>query len=153
MNYTSLKKIGYLFGNSFSADKLFGSADPEVRRSLEKVTRTEKYASGAVICAAGSPPAGIYILRGGEAELKINDDRFQGEWLLDRDEIVGLTETLVFLPSEAEVKTLTPCTVESIRKEDFLALLERDPQLCFRLVQLLAANLQKTYRHWRAQSV
>lgn len=153
MNYTSLKKIGYLFGNSFSADNLFGAAAPEVRRSLAKATRTEKYASGTVICAAGAPPAGIYILRGGEAELKINDDQIQGAWLLDRDEIVGLTETLVFLPSEAEVRTLTPCTIDSIDKEDFLALLESDPQLCFRLVQMLAANLQKTYRHWRAQSV
>ena len=145
----------YFFGPALTADRLFGDLSLQAGEALGKIKLTEKLAPGTMICTAGRSAEGLYVLREGRAawSFETGPGRRRPWRFAAPLEVVGVTEALGGQPFEASLETLTPCVVERIATNDFLALLGAEPQLCFELVKLLAANLQTGFRHLRSAAV
>jgi CRP-like cAMP-binding protein len=114
--------------------------------ALASIRRTRQIPAGGRLCAEGGLACCLFILREGRAQWLVRDEAGRRQRLrpVEPSEIIGLTETLGGLPYEGEVEAITPCEIDSIPQPDFQALLEKDPQLSFRLVRLLGTNLQKS---------
>jgi CRP-like cAMP-binding protein len=131
-----------------SADDLFGDLTPESLESLNKIKQTKRLRKGMCLFSPGDSPGGIYLLREGRAQLLLNVGS-SGEHfarLIEPNVLLGLTETFAGQPFETRAETITPCLFEFIERADFVQFLQEEPQVCFRLAQVLALNLQKTYR-------
>ncbi len=135
----------HFFSSALCADDLFCGLPPEAANSLSAIKRDKHFAKGETVFTGGQMPCCIFILLEGEAEI-----HHQGEtYSIKQNEILGLTEALANLPYEISVKAAAPCRFECIRRDEFLAFLQTQPEICFRLLQKLGANLQKIYRFLR----
>jgi CRP-like cAMP-binding protein len=89
-------------------------------------------------------PCCIYLLVKGKVQLLLNGkDVIQ---FIEPDEIFGLTEAIANLPYEMNAETSSTCLCECIGREEFIRFLQTEPEVCFRLVQMLGLNLQKSYQ-------
>lgn len=131
------------FGNEFLADDLFCGLSPETRNSLLAVKQTKRFAENEMVFAVGQMPCCIYILTTGEAQILYNAELLGRS--VKRNEILGLTEAITNLPYEISVECVAPCLFECIGRDDFIRFLQSEPEVCFRLLQMLGANLQKVY--------
>jgi len=136
------------FGNAFLADDLFCGLSSETRNSLRAVKQTKQFAENELIFTVGQMPCCIYILTTGEAQILHNAVFIRP---VKQNEILGLTEAITNLPYEISVKAAAPCLFECIGRDDFIRFLQNEPEVCFRLLQILGANLQKVYRFYTGQ--
>jgi CRP-like cAMP-binding protein len=135
----------HFFNNALCADDLFCGLSSESENSLRAIGRAKLFEKDETVFARGQLPCCIYILREGEAQIFYDD----GVYRVNRNEILGLTEALSNLPYEISVKAATACRFECIRRDDLIAFLQNEPEICFRLLQMLGANIQKIYRFLR----
>jgi CRP-like cAMP-binding protein len=145
----NVAEIQTLYGGGLSAERLFRAASPNIVKNLSRIKQEKSFPEKVSICAVGDTPRGIYILLHGKAQYS-RDTETGGKNVLrqiEPNEIVGLTETLAEVPCEINAETVTPCVFEFIESGDLLRFLRRQPDVCFRLAQLLADNLQKSYRN------
>ncbi len=143
---SSIDKSRSFLGNSFSAGALFSDLGPHSQESIAKIKQMVRYGPDQIIFDAGDLPRLVYLLKNGRAELfLLADDERHPIRTMDPDEILGLTESLTGCPYEVGIRTVVPCDCECIEREDFVKLLEEDPEICFRLLKLLASNLQQSY--------
>lgn len=138
----------YFFGNAFLADDLFCGLPSEIRNSLFAVKQTKQFAKNELIFAVGQMPCCIYILTTGEAQILYNAVFIRP---VKQNEILGLTEAIANLPYEISVKAVAPCVFECVGRDDFIRFLQNEPEICFRLLQMLGANLQKVYQFFTNQ--
>ena len=148
-------RFDYFFGPAPTIERLFGDLSPQAGQALEKIKLTERIVPGTMICTAGRPAEGVYVLREGRAAWSFESEAGRRRpWRFAEPlELVGLTETLGGQPFEASLEALTPCVVDRIATPDFLELLAGEPALCLELVRQLAANLQTGYRRMRSAAV
>jgi CRP-like cAMP-binding protein len=141
-------RIERFFGNSFSADHLFCGLSPKTLKTLTRIKQKEHFPKGIFICKTGNMPHGVYILFQGQAQLNISIEPNEKNVIrpVEPNEIIGLTETLANLPFKTNILTITPCIFEFIESDAFLHFLHDESEICFRLVQLLGLNLQKSYQ-------
>ena len=134
----------YLF--PILADNLFSGLTAESLASLAKIKKTKKIRKG-VIFSVGQMPCCIYVLREGEAQIVLNDpENMPTARPVEPKEIIGLTEAVANMPYEIKVEAVTSCLCECIRREDFIRFLHSEPEVCFRLAEILSSNLQKSYK-------
>ena len=134
----------YFFNNALVADDLFSNLSSESQNSLRDIKREIEFAENEIIWECGHMPCCIYILVEGEAEILYRG--VQQVHRIKQNEILGVTEAISNLPYEISIKTDTACRFECISREAFLDFLQTEPEICFRLLQRLGANLQKFYR-------
>jgi len=132
------------FSSAFLADELFCDLARDAEDSLRAAKEDKQFAAHATIFAAGELPRGIYVLTEGDAEILYNGGKPVHR--IRQNEILGLTEAIADLPYRTSVKTLSPCRFERIDRDAFLAFLQTQPKVCFRLLQMLGANLRKVYQ-------
>jgi len=115
---------------------------------LTSIKQLKKFRKGSVIYAPGEMPNCIYILVKGKMRIlsKLTSDETCAARSLEPCEIFGLTEAIANLPYETSAETITSCTCECIRREDFIHFLQENPNFCFHLMKQLAQNLQNTYQ-------
>ena len=136
-----------VFSGVFPADELFGGLLTEPGNFLLALKREERFAHGETIFARGELPRSILVALEGEAEI------FYGGAAtvqpLKRNVIWGLTESVANLPYEMSLKAATVCRFDAFERDAFLDFLQTEPAICFRLLQMLGANLQRLYRHFQ----
>lgn len=133
-----------IFCNLISANCLFCDLSPEALESLARIKNMIRVQKGVFIFARGDIPSCVYILLDGQAQLVTKDGK--PVCLVEPNEILGLTEMITSLPCQMNAETITPCICERINQEDFIAFLQDEPEICFRLAQLLGLNIQKRYK-------
>jgi len=131
------------FGNAFLADDLFCGLASETQNSLLAVKQTKRFAENEMIFASGQMPCCIYFLTTGEAQILCNAVFIRS---VKKNEILGLPEAIANLPYKISVKTTAPCVFQCIGRDDFIRFLRNEPEVCFRLLQIIGANLQKVYQ-------
>lgn len=134
----------HFFGNAFLADDLLVSLSHTAEENLRAVTHHQEFGANETVFARGQTPCCVYFLRQGTAQIVYHDE--QPVRLIAANEILGLTEAVSNLPCEIAVRALTPCSFDLISRDDFLNFLRREPEICFRLLQILGTNLQKLFR-------
>ena len=139
-------KSGYF--HLLSADQLFRDLTPKSLALLGKLKQTKNFRKGTCLFSRGDPARGIYLLRKGQAQLVFGDEAkdMPAACLIAPNELFGLTESFADLPYETRAETITACLCDFFEREDFIRFLQAEPQICFRLAQLLAASLQKNFR-------
>lgn len=130
------------------ADNLFSALMHESIESFDKIKKIKRFAKGDCFFSRGDAPCSIYVLRAGRAQMLLNYKlkNIQIARLIEPNEIFGLTEMIANLPHETDARTITACTCECIGREDFIRFLHDEPEVSFRLLQLLGLNLQKSYK-------
>lgn len=132
------------FGGAFLADELFCRLSPKAENSLRAIKHEKRLSAGETIFGRGELPRCVLIAVEGETHVFYNGDAFVHR--VKPDEILGLTEAVSNLPYQITVKTLTPCRFEAIGRSDFISFLQDNPDICFRLFEMLGANLQRLYQ-------
>lgn len=136
---------GYFF--PILADNLFCGLTVKSLAFLAKIKKTKRIREGGKLFSAGEMPCAVYLLREGQAHLFVNDSRnTQSARPIELNEILGSTEVIANLPYGMTAETITSCLCECIRREDFIRFLYDEPDVCFRLLQTLSLNLQKSYQ-------
>lgn len=144
MHSENRKITEQLFNRPFPAD-LFDDLPPAAERSLFAITRNFQSGTDEMIFRCGELPRFVYVLRAGKAALRRGGEFYP----VGTDEFLGLPEAISNLPYKLDLQTLAPSRFEIISREDFLLFLQTQPAVCFRLLEMFGANLQKIYQFLR----
>ncbi len=138
----------YFFSSAFSAERLFCDLSLQTGQFLTAIKQKKRFKKAETVFANGEMPCCIYFLREGNAELSTNITPPEKNLvrLVEPNEILGLTEAITDLPYETSLKTISPCLFECVERGDLVRFLQTEPEVCFRLLQLLGTNLQKFYQ-------
>lgn len=109
----------------------FCQLNPATLKDFNAVRSTATYPGGAVLYIEKQDSRGVFVLCAGEVKLTISSSA--GKMLILRiakpGEILGLMAVLSNTPYEVTAETLHPCQVAFIRREDFLKLLAKHPEM------------------------
>jgi CRP/FNR family cyclic AMP-dependent transcriptional regulator len=109
----------------------FCQLTPPALKDVNAVRTTATYPGGAILYLEKQDPRGIFVLCAGEVKLSISSS--SGRTLILRiakpGEILGLMAVLANTPYEVTAETLHPCQVAFVRRDDFLRLLAKHPEL------------------------
>ena len=109
----------------------FCQLTPAALKDLNAVRNTTTYPGGALLYLEKQNPRGVFILCAGEVKLSISSSA--GKTLILRiakpGEILGLMAVLANSSYEVTAETLHPCQLAFIRRDDFLRLLAKHPEL------------------------
>src|SRR5262249_25018315 len=110
----------------------FCQLQPRALMDFNDVHSTSTYPGGAVLFLEKQDPHGVFVLCAGEVKLSISSS--SGRTLILRiakpGEILGLMAVLTKTCYEVTAETLRPCQVAFIRRDDFLNLLAKHPEMC-----------------------
>jgi CRP/FNR family transcriptional regulator, cyclic AMP receptor protein len=116
---------------------------PGTVQSFQAIQSKTFYPKGSTLFAEGEPPAGIFVVWKGKANLSVCDHK--GKRLLLRTtrprEILGLSATVSGEPYETTAQALTPSQVGFIARDDFLHFLRNHVEAAFSVVKLLSDNV------------
>ena len=92
---------------------------------------TATYPGGAILYLEKQDPRGVFVLCAGEVKLSISSSA--GKTLILRiakpGEILGLMAVLANTPYEVTAETLHPCQVAFVRRDDFMRLVAKYPEM------------------------
>jgi len=113
------------------ANGFFCQLPPIALKDFNAVRSTATYPHGAVLFLEKQDPRGVFVLCAGQVKLSISSSA--GKTLILRiakpGEILGLTAVMSNSPYEVTAETLHPCQVAFIRREEFLRLLAKHPEM------------------------
>ena len=116
---------------SLRAAGFFCQLAPAALTDFNSVRSTATYPDGAVLFLEKQDARGVFVLCAGEVKLSISSSA--GKTLILRiakpGEILGLMAVLSDLPYEVTAETLRPCQVAFIRRDEFLELLAKHPEM------------------------
>lgn len=144
----SKKFYGCFIGKPIFAKDLFSNLPLKTRKNLASIQQHEKINEGEIISKIGSFPENIYVLIKGKAQLALRNELNLKNItrLVERGEVIGLTQSLSGSPNEVNIVALSPCSVDVFSTPDFLNFLKNEPQVCFRLFNRLSLDVQSDYR-------
>lgn len=132
------------------ASQLLDGLSPKAASELKAAKQTTSYSAGVPIFAEGQSPQGIYMLCRGQAKLVLSGEgkRAQIIKVAEPGEVLGLSAAIANQPHEVTFETLTPCWIDFISRTKLLRLLHEQPEICFRVVQLLGQTLHESYEQF-----
>ncbi|HVS32314.1 MAG TPA: Crp/Fnr family transcriptional regulator [Thermoanaerobaculia bacterium] len=120
--------------------------------SLKASVFAAVYPKGATLFVEGEMPRGVFILCKGRAKLTTSSS--EGKTLIMKitapGEILGASAVILGKAYEVSAETVEPSQVNFIRLADFLALLEKHPDVCLRIAQQLSAKYHEAQREVRS---
>jgi CRP-like cAMP-binding protein len=123
-------------------------ADPELIQALEKRSTTISCGGDRVLFRQGDVPAGLYVLDQGETTLTMASPA--GDQVMS---VQARANSLLGLPGLIgnEPYTLTAIARDGARlsfitREDFTALMQTDPRIGIKILQVLAAEVRSARR-------
>ena len=127
-----------------SGTRFFSELSSAALRDLDAVKFSSAYPKDAVIFSEKQAARGVFVLCEGEIKLSISSS--EGKTLILRiakpGEVLGLTAALSGNPYELTAEVLRPCQVAFVRREDFLRLLARHPEMNLLALKQMGAQYQ-----------
>jgi CRP/FNR family transcriptional regulator, cyclic AMP receptor protein len=113
------------------ASSFFCQLSPAALKDFNAVRSTATYPHNAVLFLEKQDPRGIFVVCAGEVKLSISSSagKTLSLSIAKAGEILGLTAVMTGRPYEVTAETLHPCQVAFIRREDFLRLLTKYPEM------------------------
>jgi len=109
----------------------FCQQPPAALKDFNAVRSSATFPGGAVLFLEKQDPRGVFVLCAGEVKLSISSSA--GKTLILRiakpGEILGLMAVLGNTPYEVTAETLHSCQVAFIRRDDFMNLLSKHPEM------------------------
>lgn len=112
-------------------DRLFCNLHAEALAELDRLKFTATYPSGSVLFREGEAPQAVLVLCQGKAKLSVASR--EGKTVIlsiaEPGEVLGMSSAISGHPHETTAETVEPVQVTVIRRNDFLAFLERFPEV------------------------
>lgn len=127
---------------------LFQGLTPEGVASLADLLRIESFSPGSDLLVAGRDTPGLYVLRSGTAAAIVTDAAgIEREVAtLGRGECLGEMSLISGEPCSATVRAITETEAWLLRSEDFVDLVQHQPELWRNLGRILSQRLARTSR-------
>lgn len=119
-------------------------ADLALLEALEERSRPLPCHEGCVLFRQGEPAGGVYVMRRGEAELTMQSPAGGVVMRLKATagSVLGLPALIGNEPYSLTATVESGATVAFVSREDFDALMRANPQLSFKVLQVLAAEVR-----------
>lgn len=125
---------------------LFATLDRNELETFAHFASVRATSAGTVVCAEGSEGDAMYVIASGRVQISL----FAGEGkriivgMLQQGGMFGEVSLLDGGKRTATVETLEPCELLSIRREDLLGYLQKQPVIAIKFLAALAARLRST---------
>ena len=125
---------------------LFRALDDEAREELASRVRHRQFKSGEPIFHIGAPGQSMMVILKGTVRVSLPGPTGKTVILADLStgDIVGEVALLDGKGRSADATALTNCTVAALERRDVLPLLEKRPDVCLKLLELMCARLRKS---------
>lgn len=141
-----LKMSGCFLGGPLLADQLFMGLSESALQELASLRRRKLLKEGVAIISTGAHSMNVCILCSGSAALYVQTH--EGRKILRQiasNEIMGVPEAISDASFEYEIVTTSPASIDVIKKNDFIDFINKHKELCFKLLENLGTNLQRSY--------
>ena len=118
-------------------------ADPELIQELEKRSKPVLLGPNRILFRQGEAPVGVYLLRTGEALLtsRTNDAAILSVHV-GAGSLLGLPAVIATKPYTMTAEAMQDAELSLVSSRDFLNLMQTEPLLSFRVLQVLAAEVR-----------
>jgi CRP/FNR family transcriptional regulator, cyclic AMP receptor protein len=125
---------------------LFGALDDAARRELAARVRRQSFDAGEPIFHVGAPGQSMMVVLNGTVRVSLPGPKGKGVILADlgAGELLGEVALLDGKERSADASALTKCELLVLERRDVVAFLEKRPDLCLKLLELLCARLRKS---------
>ena len=129
-----------------SKSLLFGALDSGARRELAGHARRESFDNGEPIFHVGAPGQSMMVILNGTVRVSLPGPRGKGVILADlpAGELLGEVALLDGKERSADATALTRCELVVLERRDVVAFLEKRPDICLKLLELMCARLRKS---------
>jgi hypothetical protein len=118
-------------------------ADPELIQELERIAKPISIGLDHVLFRQGDSPSGVYLLKKGTAILTSRSD---GEEIFNikvgAGSLLGLPAVVGMKPYSLTAAALEGAELSMVSCDDFVGLIQKEPSLPFRLLQVLASEVR-----------
>jgi len=118
-------------------------ADPDLFQELRSRAKDFSVGPDRIIFRQGDAPSGVYLLRKGTARLSSRSD---GQEIFNIKvgvgSLLGLPAVVGMKPYSLTAEMLEGAELSKMSCEDFVNLMQMDPSMPFRLLQVLAAEVR-----------
>jgi CRP-like cAMP-binding protein len=125
---------------------LFRALDEGAREELASRMRHRQFKSGEPIFHIGAPGQSMMVIVKGTVRVSLPGPTGKTVILADLStgDIVGEVALLDGKGRSADATALTNCTVAALERRDVLPLIEKRPDVCLKLLELMCARLRKS---------
>ncbi len=129
-----------------SGHRLFDQLEPPDLDRLMAFARTERYGVNEVIFHKGDPGHSMMAIVAGRIKISSSSPKGKEAVLavLGEGEILGEMALLDGKPRSADATALEPTELLVLHRREFLPFLERNPNICIRLLVILSDRLRRT---------
>jgi CRP/FNR family transcriptional regulator len=132
-------------------DRLFCNLPPDALRAFNSLKQLTVYPKGAMLFLEGQAARGVFLICEGQVKLSMGSR--SGRTLIlkmaEAGEIVGLPATMSDQPYELTAETYTPCQINFVRREDFLAFLRNHTDAAMQVARELSERYRSACREIR----
>jgi CRP-like cAMP-binding protein len=125
---------------------LFRALDEGARRELAAHARHQSYNGGEPIFHVGAPGQSMMVILNGTVRVSLPGPRGKAVILADLPpgELLGEVSLLDGKERSADATALTKCELVVLERRDVVAFLEKRPDVCLKLLELMCARLRKS---------
>jgi CRP/FNR family transcriptional regulator, cyclic AMP receptor protein len=125
---------------------LFAGLDVGARERLAAYAVTRKYERGATIFQKGSPGSCLFAVASGVVRIGVpsSEGRDAVFSLIGEGDIFGEIALLDAQPRTADAQAFTDCELMLVDRRHFMPLLEAQPKLALKIIEVLCARLRRT---------
>lgn len=146
-----LEFVESCLGCKLPCQEFFCFLPPLSLAAFDKVKFTNSLPKGSALYVAGQKPSGIYVLCIGK--VKVWTTGPSGRVLIVKiagpGEVLGLHACLTGTPHEFTAETVQPSQVVFVKGDAFVALLQSDPNACWKAANILSRHCHETYEFLR----
>ena len=131
-----------------SREGFFCRLSQAVLRSMDAVSHHNVMPAGVLLFVEGQTPRGIFILCSGNVKLSTTSK--DGKVLILKQaqagEVLGLSAVISATNYEMTAETASPCQLNFIGRQDYMALLQRESEVGMHAAMWLSREFQGAYR-------
>jgi CRP/FNR family transcriptional regulator len=115
---------------------LFANQSPEILARFQAITQVRLYQRGSSVFRQGDEVTGLFLIRSGAVRLygDMPTDKVVSIKLAFPGDMLGLSEFTLGLPYQTNAEAVALSELEYVEREEFMALLQADPPLIFKLL-------------------
>lgn len=130
----------------------FCNMNDEAVDALDTIKFTSVYPKGSVLFVEGEKPRGVFILCSGRVKLTTSSS--EGKTLIlkiaEAGDLLGLSSAILDRPYEVSAETLSPCQVNTIKRDDFLKFIGEHVEACMHSAEQLSQKYHAAQKEIRS---
>jgi len=134
------------------SERPFCDMSDDAISALEAIKFTSVYPKGSVLFVEGEKPRGVFLLCSGR--VKLTTSSTEGKTLIlkiaEAGDVLGLSSAILDRPYEVSAETLSPCQVNTIKRDDFLKFISEHVEACLHSAEQLSQKYHTAQREIRS---